>query len=579
MAANFEAPQERLLATATSAKSLDWQAMSITALFSILLHVFASQDLKYESILERSVAAGISVLPLFFIIGLAHSIPVKSATTKIVIVLSSYLVGGAARGLALSALLDFNGVLVGGGLQSRIASSVISMSITVAIVTYVWTTYKTHSDAISNLVNETEQLRTALAQIELEVNAQSFKQMSDISEEILSELERIQLSPGGEQLETIQRVIDKQVRPMSREFALDVASWVPANVKIPSASFLKTWSSLNPVSNLPSSWFTAAISLSPMPIAYAMFGLSTAITLSLFIFLALTPSVFFGFKLARRVIPKFKSPWREIAFTLMMELIAVPGVLATYLALIHTDDPSVYMVSGLITFPIYSWIVTFGGALFEDLKNKRVALLQVQRQLNWAIARVNLLAWYNRGIISRLLHGPIQNAMHATVIRLRNRDTLTVVDNVINELQQRIAFANSNIGAGVGTVDDLDKSLQEIRSLWNQIADVSISTTEEVLHSLVLDKPAAAIVIDLCSEICSNAIRHGKANDLRIELQINQSEIMVTMVDNGAQPTEGTGLGLGRRFLDNCSINWTTTRFESRNSLTVLLPGRHSPTS
>lgn len=564
--------QERLLLPATSYKALDWQPIAITAMFSIFVHVFGSQDLRFESLPERLLAAALSVLPMYLIIGIAHKIPTRSQTLKIYLVLASYLIGGAIRGLTLSILLSTTGVLSDGGWQSRIPSSVISMSFTVAIVTYVWSTFKTHSDAITELVVETEQLKTALAQIEIETNSESLQYMSSISAEILAELERIKLSPGEQQIEEIQRVIDEQVRPLSKKFSLDLNSWVPANVKIPSAKFFKTWASLDPVSNMPSPWFAAAISLAPLPTAYALFGPATAITLSLFVFLALLPASILGLRLARKFIPQLRSPWREISFTAVMELIALPAVLATYLALIHTDNPSAYMVSGLITFPVYAWILAFGGALFEDLKNKRVALLEVQAQLNWAIARVNLLAWYNRGIISRLLHGPIQNAMHATLIKLRNRDNLTVVDNVIRELQQRIATAIETQDSAVRSITDLETALRDTTKLWREIAEVNIACDQEILKALLVDKPTAAIVIDLCSEICSNAIRHGKASEVHVEISSSASVIIVKVADNGLEQVNRNSSGLGTRFLESCSVNWSTTRENHQNHLRVLLP-------
>jgi signal transduction histidine kinase len=564
--------RETLLLPATSSKALDWQVIALTAFFSTVVHIFASQDLEFQFLFERVIAAALSVIPMFFVIWLSHMIPVRSSNNRIWLILCSYVVGGAVRGISLSMLLNLTGVLSGGDWQARILSSALSMSVTVAIVAYVWVTFKTRSDAIANLINETAQLRTALARIDLEANAQSIQYVADITSQIVYELERIQLSPGDKQVDAIQRIIDEQVRPLSKEFAVEVASWAPPNASIPSAKFIATWKSLDPISSLPSPWFAGAISLAPLPLAYANFGPTEALGLSLFIFIALVPSMLLGFSFARRIVPKFESPWREVAFTIIMELIAIPPVLATYIALIDTDNPSAYLIAGLITFPIYAWILAIGGALFEDLKRKLVALLEVEAQLKWAIARVNLLAWYHRGVISRLLHGPVQNAMHATVIRLRNRDTLTVVDNVIEELQQRISSANSSLRFGPRDTKGLEISLGEIRILWNQIADVSIAHSNNFIEVLQLDKPAAAIVVDLCNELCSNAIRHGKATELRIKLEFDGTQITVRVTDNGTIPAEVNGLGLGSNFLDSCSISWTSFRFADQNVLNVLLP-------
>lgn len=127
--------------------------------------------------------------------------------------------------------------------------------------------------------------------------------------------------------------------------------------------------------------------------------------------------------------------------------------------------------------------------------------------------------------------------------------------------------------------EELDSMLQQIANLWNQIAEVTIIARPEVLRTLVKDIPSAVIAVDLCSEICSNAIRHGNASVVDIELKTDNSGITVTMPDDGIQPTEGTNLGLGRRFLDSCSIIWSNTRVKSKNELKILLPGKVAPSN
>jgi signal transduction histidine kinase len=570
---------ERILVPAASNKSLTIPVMLMTSFLSVLVHLFASSDLGLRDIGLRVIAAVLSVLPMFGFLWIVHRINFPGTGLRVAVVFSSYLLAGALRGFFLSLMLIQFGVLDGFDWAARIFTSTISMSITLGIVTYAWTTYRNHADALAELRLETEQLTSALSQLEVEKNAEALRHISDVSSKIVGELEKIRLNPASEQRNAIQKVVDDFVRPLSKKFANEIKNWEPAKTHKPATKFRITFLSLNPVSNLPSLWFAVAISLTPFPNVYSEFGLVKAVEISLFTALALIPGILIGFGFARRFIPRLKTPKREIVLTLIFELIAVPGVTATYIVLQDTPLATSYVLGGLITFPIYAWILSIVGALLVDLRTKEATLQKINRDLGWAIARINLLSWYNQGVVTRLLHGPIQNSLHATLIKLRNQESQVVVDKLVEELKSRISTVNPLVASGSRSETDIRESLLEIGELWSGIAAVRITTTTEAIQSLISDSPAAAIVIDLCNEFCSNSIRHGKANFVEISIDAEPSEIKMIVRDNGETPKASSGLGLGTRFLTNCSISWGSKRYIEENILTVLLPSTNTDES
>ena len=567
-----KSPLGKILITATSSKSLSWQVITATTVMSILLHIFASYDLGYSALVYRFVISAISVLPLFALIWLTHKLPVKSQYQRVTLVLLSYVLGGALRGFTLSVLLDIAGLVDISRWLGRIGSSAISMGVTIAILTYVWSTFAKHTSALAELRTEAIQLKEALEQIEIEKEAEALQQIGTVSSQIVSELERIQLHPLSEQVTDIERVIDEVVRPLSREYAIGIKKWIPQPSENETSKVWQSLSKLDPVAYMPSPIFVLAVGLTPFPIAYSMYGLENALQVSLFSALALMPSLYIGFKIARKYVPKLKSPWREIFFTFLMELVAIPGSAATYLALVDTPQPETFIFSGLITLPIYAWVLSIGGALLEDLKSKKRELKDVKRNLNWVIARINLLSWYNRGIVSRLLHGPIQNSLHATLIRLKNSDPSSVIDQIIRELQERIRSVEPITEPDYEIVSNHKNAFEDIPRLWSGISEVAIFTTPNALRALDQDPPGSAIVIDLCNEVCSNAIRHGKANYIEIQIDAKPGVIKIAERDDGSKPPEGKGVGLGTEFLDNCSISWKTEQEDDGNKLKVSLP-------
>lgn len=560
----------RILSAATSKKVFSWQVVSLTSIYSVVLHLFASSDIGFTSILLRAASAAISVSPMFLIVFIAHSLRRKSESAQAIQVLISYVLAGAARGFTLATLLHLSGILEGGGWETRIFAGALSMSLTVAIITFFWSSYSDHVDAIAELEAETKNLSDALEQVSEEFQAAKFEKAAEISRAVVSELGRIELEPAEEQVEEIQRVINEHVRPMSLQMASDVQGWQPATAERRRFRFRDSWFTLNPVTKLPSMWFVLAISLSPLPYANAIFDSQRAVLLSICVFISLYPSVLIGFRIAKRIVPKFTSPKREIVFTLIMEAIAVPGVAASYLALLGTQSPGAFVIAGLVMFPIYAWILFVGGALYESVRENRRDLLTVSESLRWAIARINLLSWYHRGIVSRLLHGPIQNSMHAALIRLQNREIEAPVDNLIRDLKDRIENADTTENT-VG-VEGIQKSLKDMVSLWAGIAEGKVEIDPETLQTLSQDLPAAVILLDLTNELYSNAIRHGKATKLSIEISTTDKTVCIVAVDDGDTPSFSAGKGLGQRFLDNCSTSWSSTRVANLNRLEVVLP-------
>jgi signal transduction histidine kinase len=572
MAAGSSSFYERVLVPATGKSSLAWPAVGLTALFSVLVHLFGSLDLDYVNIAPRAVIAAVSVLPTFALVSLAFSLPIKKLQVRVIVVLVSYVLGGVARGLLLSLLLEVFDFTEGFIWQGRVAFSIAFITVTVSIATYFWTNYTNNVGAVAELREETAQLQSALAQLELEAQAQSVQQVADVSNEIVRELERIELYPAGAQEREIQRVINERVRPLSHQFAQEVRSWQPVVVLPPEARQKTIWRELDLTAKLPSMWLAFGYSLTTFPGALETLGFQTALLVSLASVATLVPAVFIAFWVARKVVPRLVPPWRELVFTLIVLAAAILGVTGNTIALIGTERPYAYVLAGLTTFPVYTWVLAVAGALWVDVATKEQALTEVSAQLRWAIARINLLAWYNRGIVSRLLHGPIQNSLHATAIRLKNADPEVVVDYVIRDLRQRIAETSPTTLVGKLDDADLNASLAEATRLWRGIAEVKITVSPAALSALELDLPAAEIVLDLCNEACSNAVRHGKAKNVAIEVAVSGSLLELTVFDDGAGAAATTGKGLGTRFLDSCSVSWQISQREGKNLLQVQLP-------
>ena len=563
---------ERTLVPATSRIVLTWPVVVTTVIFSVFIHLFGSGDIARAGIAERALAAGASMAPMFLIIAVVQRIPEHIRWPRVLAVLASYAVGGAARGVTLSLLLHEIGGTDGDGWRYRVPAGALNMGSIVFLVTFGWAVFHAYRNAITTLLLETRKLQAALEQLEVEARADTLRQLSDVSAGIVRELQSVEVHPAGAQVLEIQRVIDERVRPLSREFAADLRQWAPDRFTIGVPSMREIWAKVNPGDHLLSPWFALIVSIAPFPLANARFGWLKAAELTVLLFATLWPAVFIGNVALRRALATARSPWRELLITSMFLTVAAFGVTSTYVVLRDTAAPATFVLAGLVTFPMYSWVALVGLTYWADARRQEQRLLQVRADLTWAIARVNLLHWFNRGVITRLLHGPIQNAMHATVIRLRSKDPDTVVAGVIAELRQRILDVDTMLLRPSDDAAEVGSQLETLARVWSGIADVDIEVSPAARRALGGDHAGATIVLDLCQEAVSNAIRHGAARQLRVQFDLATRVLVMRITDDGRVRPGGAVPGIGSQFLDTVSIDWTRTREGDANTLTIRIP-------
>ena len=545
-----------------------------TAVMSVLTHLFGSGDLGLREAWFRIIASVIAVVPMFTVIWLARLIVPKGPRAEVAHMLAAYLIAAGARGVALAFLLGLNPEIEDGGLLFRLPTSLISMSLTVAIFTFAVASYESQRDNIARLALENDRLRETLVELETSNRAKDRSEVRAISQRIVDELHRIELYPAKEQIAEIQKLVDGQVRPLSKNYAAGIQQWLPRQGASPKLSFREIRMGLQPVSRFPSFWFLLPLALTPAPATIADFGWLEGIEISIYSLIALFIALVLASRLWARIQAGLRGPWRELIFTALLLVVAAAGSAATYLALSDTPRPTTYVLIGLMAFPTYSWVITLGSSLLAALKATNDELTKIEGELRWAIARVNLLSWHSRGVVARLLHGPIQNAMHISVAKMQTASNQLVVADVIRELTDRVETASLASDKDSTSASDVEELLNQASSVWSEIADVFLDFDRDVIAALANDVAAASIVVDLCNEQLSNAIRHGKATVVHIGISLTPNLVKLRVEQNGVvEATLPPGkAGLGTQFLENCSVHFASQRRDGVTITEIQLP-------
>jgi hypothetical protein len=564
---------DQFLVPATSRAVLSWPVISSAIFASVVIQIFGSPDLENTLILFRALAAAASVIPMFLLIAIVQILPLKNRRSRVAAVLLSFVAGGALRGFAVVTFLEGSQILESGNKWFRIPTSAVIMSVEVALATFASANIRRHRERARNFRDESRQLHEVLNQLGRESKASTLRKIQQISTEIVQQLRSIQLNTSKSEISEIQKILNDYIKPLSKSHAPEGLKLTIQDSEIDNASDKQAWKDFNLIGNLPSVWWNAIAALMPFPTASHFFGLKMAVMHSLYIFVVLVPCTWLLQIALRKFEMKLFMPWRELLITAGYFAIALAAALASRVALNDSSNPSFYAVTTLLIYPLFTWAITIGVALQSQIVSQEIKTRKMRDDLAWAVARVNLLDWFNQGLISRLLHGPIQNSLQAASIRLQESPASQNTDKVIEELSQRMNEIAPLTQVETFMAPDISKTLGDLIELWADLARIEVFFEQSVQMQLEQDVPAAYITLDICQEICSNAIRHAKAKTIQINIFATDKALTISMIDDGEPQKVISGFGIGTEFLTTCSINWRSFRDEnSKNLLEIEIP-------
>jgi len=561
------------LERATDPRLLNKIPVLTLIIFTTLIHILSSIDLEFSNFHVRIPLAVLSILPTFIIIYIGHRVSKTFNLNKILIIFTAYVLGGLIRGWLLESGLYWFGILSLESTNFRVSTGALLVTMCAATVSFVWSTISDSLDNIAKLHRETLALQQTLEDLAQEIQTQELEQTLTVFKKITHELSELTSDSSIIQTEHLENLVNKVVRPLSRNFA---PKKILENIKVITDSKISwsgVWSLFDPLRHLPSFriavWVLAITAVAPVRRIY---GWETAAELGVLIVISLYVSLFLINPIAQGTLDRFKSPVREIVMTLGFVLVSIPPSFATTIALRNTAEPDAYLIPGIITLPIFSWVLTIGNAARDYSQRVIQSLEKTRDQQRWALARFNLLSWYKNGLISRLLHGPIQNSLQVAILKIQVDDdeskNSAVITDVIKRIDKAIIGATTENRSAQNDLIAMDDALKT----WQAIADIKIVNDELSLKALVQDPAGCAIFTDIIMEACSNAIRHGKSTKLNITYQLTAAGIELRIVDNGTWYDPVDNLGLGQELLSSCSIWFERSINVGSNELSLELP-------
>lgn len=153
-----------------------------------------------------------------------------------------------------------------------------------------------------------------------------------------------------------------------------------------------------------------------------------------------------------------------------------------------------------------------------------------------------------------VLHGQLQGALYAAAIRLNQsgQPNHFLIENLKSEIQQALAELTHKSTPG----ERFDVVLGQMISMWEDAVKFETVFEFGAMKALNKNRDAAECAIEVIREGINNAIKHGKATKITIELAMTDVFIEVKLINDGATLPDDTKPGYGSEVLSEYTHKW-----------------------
>lgn len=564
---------------ATSGAMVSWPLVAWVTIGGLLISG-TPHDSGFNYQLLGALAGVIATLAMFLALYVLWFALLRhlSGTTKIILVLVCYAVLGTLRGFVLLNLLSsFLGIeITQYNLLYRVGANTTQMLVLLSLGT--WVVAMSRRQRTNLAVVEARQVEVTESLAQLRVSQQ--ESLDSAVGQISETLHKAGIDPNTESLDDLNA---KVIRPLSHSLASRIPTYeIPAiNPQRLLPNWWSFWWGLNFSRFIQPSWIIVVTFIAWIGPGSAVFGLRQFV-IAFAVFAVVT---FVVLHVIRRVLtatqPLPSLPRFIIGLGLII-LAPIPGFASLGLLDITISNRSDFALAAIIQAAEIFVLVTVANAMYAQEQLSNIETAKAEHELDWIEARASLNSWHNNGSVARALHGPVQSeimAIHAT--ELLNQDPTRFSDDD-RERFERLALDQPDtyayveaLPARVAQILDADnydttQSLTQTVKVWKGICQVHFTAEPAAEQALHDDAAASDFVNSLVQDATSNAVNHGRATEVSINVSCTSPQVgVVTVTNNGtAAPTASsqnptvtqfTDSGFGTAQLQACSLRWERT--------------------
>lgn len=247
------------------------------------------------------------------------------------------------------------------------------------------------------------------------------------------------------------------------------------------------------------------------------------------------------------------------------------GVLFSALDLVGGGPPTVGFLF-LQAFPvlIIGALATLVFAI-RQLKDSIVQELEnLNDELKSELAAQNQQLLLVRKELSNALHGPVRAALLSAAFSLNQKENTKEeqIQNLLNRLE------DGSLLIPATAPKDAMAQINQTFELWRDSCQIVVGISVGAKDGLDRSVSAASFLSQVLSESITNAIVHGGAGYIKVEIAEKQGNIHLLVTDDG-KLLEPLTPGLGSQLMDRLTLNWSISATEHGTRLDAVFPLKH----
>ena len=520
------------------------------------------ESLRLETnLLERFLVATAGYLTTVAVLLAARSLLVgKEVKSRPAFVLGAFLLAGFARGVVILGLDVLTGQHDAGQELFRLLGGPIFTFVTLTVAAVLASNYQRHRESLTALADERYRLQIRSAGIRAKVQIQREELLGKIRSLLDPAIAKIQANLTGrsstEAIDSLRSTVDEVVRPLSLEVAeasdeLEAESGKAViREKAPMPSRIMLGEFIVPL------WAALILSIILVPVAFLVEDgqNSLIILVSAFLFLFVGLGIF--------QLLTIKLPTHPYLAAIIVPSFSAISLIPMYFATeLMQWNVTVSQVHALLLFGVCVGGTTF-AAQFAQLQRKATTekLVGVNLQLEILNAALRQELWLNRRRTASVLHGPVQAALFASAMKLsqEQKPTPELVAEVEKDIAAAIEKLNNPSNLEGQNIYDL---LNQIVEIWSDAAEITIDIPEQLEAAITRQPLASEALLEISQEFITNAIKHGKAKNVSLNVfRLDDLRIAIKVVDDGQGLPPGAKPGFGSKLLSELSLVWSQTR-------------------
>jgi hypothetical protein len=491
-----------------------------------------------------------------------------------VITLTTFALAVSAGTFVFDVLLVLDGFAEDYRFLSRLVTAFIGVVVGLTLVALLVASAREHGRANAQLIATAEELVSLRTEAEGRIVQRHQELVQSIRQQITAQLAQVRGSSLSD-ASVMRSLIDDVVRPLS--YSLAKESTPAATPSAPSLPSGVAWSGVltralgvNPVHPRSFAVGLGAIGVAFLTSNFGLRGLLATVAIVATTFAVSALSWWLWSKLPGAL----PMPARVVGFSVLGVVLALgtAWVGQQISGFVFFEPVRIVAWAGIVA--LATWAISLAFAVFDLLRQTNDQLRATVADLRREVAAVNTSLRQLHKSVSRILHGPIQEAITSVLMKLESHPELATAPGFPDQVRTRIENALTLLTAPDTGHSDPGTIVANLQELWGEVVDISMEVSESDLVAIRSHQRTAYAVAEIVREACHNAIRHADATSITIAMKVSTRQRLVTItVSNVGIPiAHDAALGLGTQLLEDLTLEWKRAATPHGTRMTATLP-------